>query len=1712
MAENQDKKESKSKVTYKLGEEQLDLEQYLYNLGINVKGYMDSMNWNEGQKEEFMNSYNKYIEGLKDQLANNTGRFSADSFGRITDTQGLLSDSDNDDIDDSNSEYYYDNNGNRITTIDYNKLKEKDRKKYQTFSANRKVATYLDKVGRKLAEYQANQKEAPIEKFDLAKHGFLKYWQNQAFPTGDVDYQAILDKDAFNETDQKRGRSERAKYLAGYLENFIKQAQNYNYDFSESAFTDKNDYLTRLNTALTNLKNGVWNNNDLHALSAAGISPSVYNVLFSEEKDPTITSEQKAQAATDAEAQTLAAKKKEIEEAWEKEAARWAELHKTYVSGLNGNYRTYNSNPLRLDSTNKGETYIIDGKFDPKKWIESFSSDSNKTYNNIINNLNNDTAKNIADYLNLIFNDPYNHRRELPRALHYLIASGQNITKLDNGSYYIKRPRLDEKTGSVLIYDPASNSVYESYIGRIPHYWDQIKRKFLETKYPDEFIYGTSKKEGGILQKFQTGGNIFGEEVGYFANEQLEQQLKERAKKEGRTEKQQKAAERYINSDNKSVVNPDAGFTSAEIARLASGGADLVSAVSAWLPGAGTAVSLGTGLLSTVGNLYADVTDDSVSAWDTFKNAGLNLGMDLAGLVPGGGAAAKFAKVGRVLKGLAPKVIAVIGTGMHALNTPQYLESWGKLKSEEKLTAQDWNNILSSIQALLGPTAAVGQYAKNKGAFGKNKVEKAQRADTGYINEDKIAVKMLDQNGKEKTVLFEGEDVKAIREAQTLGKIEDLKKATIDKFDDLKDYTLNENSIGLRRPKFTSLSAISPIGNRPRHASNLIFDVTTRQGQDFVRANDTFILPGKYNFFRSDITDLSTPGMRNSDIQAAVDKRKQDIIDEMLVGSKREQKSKEKADKFLENTDKTIQDLETKIGGRKSTTIESDINNINTTRQSAEYKSRLREYTKESKQLDSLIKQKKKLEDALVEHNLSGKTLPKNPKTGKPMTKKQAQTEIAALDNAITIRTQSVNNNKGYVDSNSDTRLNDLQNQLNDVRGFEADLQAQTTRRQRIQDAYDRRWKTSEDKIFPVSREYNDFVNSHRTPEGKISWDNPHGRENIEMTLDVFNDMLKKAGVIFKEGGSLNLNRVKMFQNPAGPIEKKSVTNTTPNGVNWFTDMYMHPAMKNYFNNLNIENLDETINNFNKMQKSWSTNRTNTNYNPSTSTTVKYDKGVWDRQGEYNKTGLNVAIKDARSKINYPKNGNNLDSEKNGYQDGLFGAQEYLRHFGSKESWQGHDNELLALQNELAEKGLTYTLDEESGMYMLGKGPVIEAVVSDSTDSGEKPKGSANGITSSVTVPEDEKSKLNGENNNEEGGTSKLNELFNNPTLKYGLPRAMYADHVNRKLTNMAIEAEKPFLATPMEIHRTVHSDLNAEMRGAQAAAQLRNLSSTPRTSDASLQAALQLESELKGQDFINQGRKVSDDVRTTTAEKAWQQEKENAQMRNNIAQFNTKSLLQTQSNIAKHKMAEESKKYSNWETLSKQLEYNELAERDKNKAYEEAFIKKDISNYVTNNLVDLSKDTNLEPEAIQLYQQVQTGAIAPSELSKDSRKWNLFIKAQKVAQELESELLREHKNIPRSKWHTSRKIAFDNEYAIKIKKYVNDGKTIDEAIRLALKEKNGGVLAKNGAKIAVAQIKARTKNAELFQKQIKESIDRNEKVLDRLSKSLYGYVKASIK
>ena len=107
----------KEPVKYKFGEQEFDLERYIKNIDANAASYMEKQNWNEGQKQEFMSAYNQLLGGLKDQLANNTNRFSTNSFGSILDSQGLLSNTDNDNIDPVGSEYYYDDKGNILSAV-----------------------------------------------------------------------------------------------------------------------------------------------------------------------------------------------------------------------------------------------------------------------------------------------------------------------------------------------------------------------------------------------------------------------------------------------------------------------------------------------------------------------------------------------------------------------------------------------------------------------------------------------------------------------------------------------------------------------------------------------------------------------------------------------------------------------------------------------------------------------------------------------------------------------------------------------------------------------------------------------------------------------------------------------------------------------------------------------------------------------------------------------------------------------------------------------------------------------------------------------------------------------------------------------------------------------------------------------------------------------------------------------------------------------------------------------------------------------------------------------------------------------------------------------------------------------------------------------------------------------------------------------------------
>lgn len=176
-----------TRVKYKFGDDEFDLKDYIHNLETNYQSYVASKNWNEGQQQEFKNAFDKYLTGLKDQLSNNTGRFYTDYSGAIFDNKGEFSNTDDDNIDPVGSEYYYNNKGQRITTDDYNLLRKRKQKNFNTFSANRQVATYLNKVGIALRDYsKQNPSNNSSNAFNLSKHGFEKYWMDQNNPSGEI--------------------------------------------------------------------------------------------------------------------------------------------------------------------------------------------------------------------------------------------------------------------------------------------------------------------------------------------------------------------------------------------------------------------------------------------------------------------------------------------------------------------------------------------------------------------------------------------------------------------------------------------------------------------------------------------------------------------------------------------------------------------------------------------------------------------------------------------------------------------------------------------------------------------------------------------------------------------------------------------------------------------------------------------------------------------------------------------------------------------------------------------------------------------------------------------------------------------------------------------------------------------------------------------------------------------------------------------------------------------------------------------------------------------------------------------------------------------------------------------------------------------------------------------------------------------------------------
>lgn len=1597
MSQEKDNKEKKERVKYKFGQKELDLDNYIYNLGTNVQSYLNNKNWNDDQKQAFMEAYDQYLTGLKDQLEGNTGRFSTDDFGTIYDNTGALSD--------KGSQFYYNDKGEKISSDDYNNLKERKQKKYTQFSAFNEVANYFNKVGRAI-KVKGDPTSSGKSKFDVSKHGFVADWQSKNGVAGEkIDLKPYLDLDPYDPTTKKRGREKRLAYLSDQLKTYLDNFDYSGYDFEGTPYGSAEGYKAKLQELVDHMKDGQWTNDDMILANQAGIGGSFYDSFFTEDEISGKTEEQRK-------AEEDAAKKKADQE---KQDAFIKDSLAKY-KGNNYQWTTENPYSFKLNS----DYFTDNGEFDYGKYRESFP-----------------VGADLTAFLNKYLANPYD-ATNMQRAWAGLIGTGQAI-KMEDGRYYMPQARNDE-TQSVLIYDPTRGQLYHTFIGDVKPEWQRITQKYRLTSGQEQEHERYRFKEGGVVQ-YQLGGGV---DMNRILEEGHIEQQKQRAKASGRDLEQQQAGERIagipFNTADPSMGNPDAGFSNTDKLRLATIGADIASAITAFIPGVGTGASAALGIGSSLGTFAADWAEDGLD-WDDAKNLGINLGMDFLGMIPAGGAASKTAKIAKNLGKWVPRIVAAIGTMNTLQNGEAIIGSFGKLTSNpSKLTVDDWRNISQAI----GLVAGVAGAAKRKSRISKQAPKTKQ---------DVVAVEMFDKTTNQKqTYLFNGDDAKAIRTAQKTGDTAAMKKVT-EKYEGMKDLEVSTTgNTGWRgfhdkEAKWNEGWRMNPFGEKagkPR-----VFDIATdKSGQTFARTGT----------FQDDITSFRRPGRTAAEVDAEIKK----TFDPLNEATRKVKDDLEAESAKLESRRTRVADFQRKLNGDTAETMDAKIKKINEDRQ-------WMADNDIAKKLSDRQKLDAELATAKIDLETAQKKFDAFKRRKKTDTERmdaeaklaEAKIKVADLEGEIS-KFNSANTDydswKARVDNSTDKKLNDAISRKAEVEKWLKDMKKD----QRHIDKYEDKKRQYEEGTIHTD-EFKAILDKFgiKSVDDKFNLDRSAygGRGTVETTLK---ELLEKNGITtyYKQGGSFD--HVRKFKN-AGKI-----TNTTSK-ANWYDHMFQSPEMKQWIDTYGLNNYQK----FNELQKSWADNRKNTGYNPGASQ-VSFDQGVHTRQGLWNGTGTNAAIERAFNEGNITRAGKTGDNAEGGYQDGYFGEQEFLRHGGTRESWAGREKELKAFQDMLAEKGLTYTLDDESGMYLMG-------------ELSNTPETAPETTPASKVTPSTNKTTTNNQPIEEAPKQNVLQKMLDNPTLKYGVPRTFLADAANKRVTKMALEGEKPYLQDPFQVHRSVKSDLDAEMQGQSNAAKLSSMASRSLTSDGSLQTATMLEAQAKGQEFINQGKAKSNEAMKESSELAQQQEKENARNRNNVAQQNRLSMMQTDANKNKIKMAYESKKHNIQDTLLQQIEYEARQKQLENKSKQDAFAQADITAAVSG---DPNKyGAGLTEEELAVWTKMMAGADYTN-LDREKGEDQLYLQARTKVTQAEQRQLGEYYGIQPSKWSGVRKF---HEQEIK-------ARNEDEIPGL-----------KDGGKVKVAGIKAKTADAERFQKAILASIERNEKVLDRLSKSMYGYIKASI-
>lgn len=881
MAEETKEKSEKKKPIYKYGEHELDLGNYIHNLGTNLNSYLDTVkkDWSEGQKDEFTTAFDRYLNGLKEQFNTGEERFSTNNYGRIADLKGELSSIDDDGIDADGSEYYYNRKGERIDTKTYNSLKKRKQKDYKVFSANKEVANYFKLIGEKIKNKNTANTETPATAFDFGADGFTTWHGKKYNPAGGAfDYQSILDLDKFE--NGVRGTTKRMGALSADLNEFA-DSLDPNKDYSKTIFkthAGAQEHFRNLANRIVDADG--LSEQDYLEFNKGGISRDALR--------PYTHTGEKLLSAT--EQSSVDAQKKAEADAAQKKV--WEDEYKKMMGGLYDVYKVNagdwgeNNDPYKLGSLLYWNP--VNG-FDKDGYAASFSIENAPEYYNEKGEL--DKAK-FDNYTDDYLTSDKLFTAEGRRALSGILGTGRYETIEAGpykGKYYI--PQVSDRTTNVgLVYDPVTSTLQKAFIGDIPRQAERIKRQWMEQKgiINREDRYKLFK-EGGTINMMQLGGDF---SMSDWLTEEKDKEVRERAKKEGRSVEQQKAGERKTDSDAIDPLNPNAGLKATDYARMGAAAADIASMISAFMPGAGTIISGATGVGSSLATFGADWAEDGLD-WGDVGNLGVNLGMDVLGLIPGGGAASKGVKIAKTLGKYASRTMAAIA-GMQGLaNSNNIINSINKMTTDtSNMTVDDWRNVYQGFSLVMGGTAGVTRKVKKSIAEADMKA-KANGA---------VAIEMVDKNNptNKKVVAFDGEDAKAIREAQKSGDLKKLREATVGKYEQFRDWDLaTTGNVGLRSVKGDNGWQM-PWGAKEGKAR--IFDMYGKDGKLYTDGR-------KWNADREIAKPIdSATELQTATVDKAVEVNKKALMDKLKNLSELSAKHEKKLNDIITGKNKTFKD------------------------------------------------------------------------------------------------------------------------------------------------------------------------------------------------------------------------------------------------------------------------------------------------------------------------------------------------------------------------------------------------------------------------------------------------------------------------------------------------------------------------------------------------------------------------------------------------------------------------------------------------------------------------------------------------------------------------------------------------------------------------------------------------------------------------------------